>query len=107
MSESSDSAWPAFWNQRYASGETPWTLHAVPAALRSFVKRRRRRGSVLIPGCGTDHEVLQFFQTAGFEVAAINFSTVAVAQTRKALGNFDGQIIRGDFSSSIFKIVLV
>jgi hypothetical protein len=42
---------------------------------------------VLIPGCGTDHEVLQFFQTASFEVTAIDFSTVAIAQTRKALGN--------------------
>src|SRR5205807_6746175 len=31
MSESSDSAVPAFWNQRYARGETPWTLHAIPA----------------------------------------------------------------------------
>ena len=52
---------------------------------------------MLIPGCGTDHEVLQFFQTAGFEVTVIDFSTVAVAQTRKALGNFDAKIIRGDF----------
>ena len=66
-------------------------------ALRSFLKRKRRRGTVLIPGCGTDLEVLQFFQTAGFEVTAIDFSSVAVAQTRKALRNFDGQIIRGDF----------
>ena len=69
----------------------------MPVALRSFLKRKRRRGTVLIPGCGTDLEVLQFFQTAGFEVTAIDFSSVAVAQTRKALRNFDGQIIRGDF----------
>jgi len=97
MQRSIDNARPDFWNQRYASRETPWTLHAAPAALRSFVKRRRRRGTVLIPGCGTDDEVLQFFRTAGFEVTAIDFSAVAVAQTRKALGNFDGQIICGDF----------
>ncbi len=56
MSESSDSAWTAFWDQRYAARETPWRLHAVPAALRSFVKGRRRRGTVLIPGCRTDHD---------------------------------------------------
>ena len=106
MSESCDSAWPVFWNQRYASGETPWTLHAVPAALCSFIKRRRRRGTVLIPGCGIDHEVLQFFQTAGLEVTAIDFSTVAVAQTRKALVNFDGKIIRGDFLQIRFRTAL-
>ena len=97
MSESSDSAAPPFWNQRYASGETPWTFQGIPATLRSFVRRTRTRGTVLVPGCGTDHEVLHFFRTAGFEVTAIDFSTVAVGQIKKALGNFDGKIIRGDF----------
>src|SRR5438477_4281734 len=97
MSESSDSAVPAFWNQRYACGETPWTLHAIPATLRSFVKRTRARGRVLIPGCGTDHEVLRFLQSAGFEVTAIDLSAVAVTQINEALGNFDGKIIPGDF----------
>jgi SAM-dependent methyltransferase len=97
MSESSDSAVPAFWNQRYACGETPWTLHAIPATLRSFVKRTRARGRILIPGCGTDHDVLRFFQSAGFEVTAIDFSMVAVAQINEALGNFDGKLVHGDF----------
>jgi SAM-dependent methyltransferase len=97
MSESRDTAVPAFWNQRYACGETPWTLPAIPATLRSFVKRTRPRERVLIPGCGTDHEVLRFFQGAGFEVTAIDFSKVAVAQIKEALENFDGKIIHGDF----------
>ena len=97
MSESSNSAVPAFWNQRYSGGETPWTLHSIPATLRSFLKRTRVRGRVLIAGCGTDHNVLRFFQSAGFEVTAIDFSMVAVAQINAALGNFDGKIIHGDF----------
>src|SRR5438874_2390822 len=97
MRESSDSIRPAFWNQRYASGETLWTLQAIPAVLRSFLKRTQRRGTVLIPGCETDHEALRFFQAAGFEVTAIDFSTIAVAQTKNALRNFDGKIILGDF----------
>jgi hypothetical protein len=58
---------------------------------------------VLIPGCGTDHAVLQFFRTAGFEVTGIDFSTVAVAQIKKALGNFGGKIIRGDFFTFDFQ----
>jgi SAM-dependent methyltransferase len=103
MSKSNDSAAPAFWDQRYASGETPWTLQAIPAALRTFVRRTQTRGTVLIPGCGTDHAVLQFFRTAGFEVTAIDFSTVAVAQIKKALGNFDGKTIHGDFFTFDFQ----
>jgi SAM-dependent methyltransferase len=97
MSESSDSAVPLFWNQRYAAGEAPWTLHAIPRTLRSFVKRTRARGRVLIAGCGTDYEVLRFFQTTGFDVIAIDFSTIAVNQIRKSLRNFDGKVIHGDF----------
>jgi SAM-dependent methyltransferase len=58
----------------------------------------------LIPGCGTEHEVLRFFQGAGFDVTAIDFSTVAVAQIKEALGNFDGNIIHGDFFKFDFPI---
>lgn len=88
MKKSSDSAMPAFWNQRYASAETPWVLHKIPATLRSFLKRARTRGRVLIPGCGTDHGVIRAFSDAGFDVTAIDFSRVAIAETTKALGNF-------------------
>ena len=102
MKKSTDSAAPAFWNQRYASGETPWVLHKIPATLRSFLKRTRRKGRVLIPGCGTDHGVIKAFADAGFEVTAIDFSPVALAETKKALGNFDGKIIRADFFKSDF-----
>ena len=102
MKKSTDSAGPAFWNQRYASGETPWVLHKIPAALRSFLKRTRRKGRVLIPGCGTDHGVIKVFADAGFEVTAIDFSPVALAETKKALGNFNGKIMRTDFFKSDF-----
>jgi SAM-dependent methyltransferase len=102
MSTSISSAVPAFWNQRYTSGETPWVLHKIPAALRSFLKRTQTKGRVLIPGCGTDYGVIKAFADAGFEVTAIDFSTVALAETKKALGNLDGKIIRADFFKSDF-----
>ena len=102
MKKSTNSARPAFWNQRYASGETPWVLHKIPATLRSFLTRTRRKGRVLIPGCGTDHGVIKAFAHAGFEVTAIDFSPVALAETKKALGNFDGRIMRADFFKSDF-----
>jgi SAM-dependent methyltransferase len=102
MEKSANTAQPAFWNQRYASAETPWVLHRIPATLRSFLKRRRRQGRVLIPGCGTDHRVLKAFADTGFEVTAIDFSPVALAETKEALGNFDGKITRADFFKSDF-----
>ena len=97
-----DSAAPAFWNQRFASGETPWVLHKIPDTLRSFLKRKRTQKRILIPGCGTDHGVIKAFADAGFEITAIDFSPVALAKTKKALGNFDGTIIHADFFKSDF-----
>lgn len=102
VKKSNNSAVPAFWNQRYASAETPWVLHKTPATLRSFLNRTRTPGRVLIPGCGTDHGVIKAFADAGFEVTAIDFSTVALAETKKALANFDGTIICADFFKSDF-----
>lgn len=106
MKRSADSAVPAFWDQRYASGETPWVLRKIPHTLRSFLKKRPTRKRILIPGCGTDHGVIKAFADAGFEVTAIDFSPVALAETKKALGNFGpgrtGRIIRADFFKSDF-----
>jgi len=97
-----DSAAPAFWNQRFASGETPWVLHKIPDTLRSFLKRKPAQKRILIPGCGTDYGVIKAFADAGFEITAIDFSAVALAETKKALGNFEGKIIRADFFKSDF-----
>lgn len=60
-------------------------------------------GNVLIPGCGTDRAVLQAFRDAGFSVTAIDFSKVAITQTKNALGDFEGKIIFGDFFKFDFK----
>ena len=102
MKRSADSAAPALWNERYASGETPWVLRKIPHTLRSFLKKRPTRKRILIPGCGTDHRVIKAFADAGFEVTAVDFSPVALAETQTTLGNFDGKIIRADFFKSDF-----
>ena len=103
MTTSISSTVPAFWNQRYASGETPWVLHKIPATLRSFLKRTPTRGRVLIPGCGTHHQAIRAFADAGFDVTAIDFSTIALTQTRIALPDFDGKILRADFFKYNFR----
>ena len=104
MKTSTDSAQAAFWNERYRSGETPWVPHRVPNALRSFLKKTTLGGRVLIPGCGTHHEAIQAFRSAGFDVVAIDFSAVAIAETRKALGrNEPVELVHGDFFKHNFR----
>jgi hypothetical protein len=95
MAEPSESETPEFWNVRYGSGDTPWTLPTISKDLESFIARTRSKGSVLIPGCGADHEAIRRFDAAGFDVRAIDFSPVAVQQAQAAVGFLRNRIILG------------
>lgn len=97
MTEPIDSNSPEFWNERYKTDATPWALRCIPAALDSFLRSTTSRGAVLIPGCGTDHDVIRAFHAAGFDVTAIDFSPVAVKQTKAAVGSLGVHLIAGDF----------
>lgn len=98
--ESSNSSRPEFWDVRYASGETPWDFHGVPAALREFLETSQP-GSVLIPGCGSGYEV-RAFDEAGWKVTAIDFSPVAVERARSELGALASCVVQGDFFTHDF-----
>jgi SAM-dependent methyltransferase len=101
MGESTNSTHPDFWNRRYAAGNTPWDFHGIPEALTSFLHRSSSPGTVLIPGCGSGHEI-KAFHDAGFAVTAIDFSPVAVDKARLQLGPLSEKIVLGDFFSFDF-----
>lgn len=92
-----------FWNRRYANGETPWDFGAVPAAAKEFLQRKSKGGNrVLIPGCGSGHEI-KAFAAAGYEVTAIDLSPLAVERARKNAGApLAKNIIAGDFFAHDF-----
>lgn len=97
-----DSTSPQFWSTRYAAQRTPWDLHGVPEALRAFLARSRTSGSVLIPGCGSGYEV-GAFHDAGFDVTALDFSPVAMAQAANVLGPLSSKVHLGDFFTHDFE----
>jgi SAM-dependent methyltransferase len=49
------------WNERYKKGETPWEKGAPAPPLLEFLEKAHPgiwgEGSVLVPGCGTGHDV--------------------------------------------------
>lgn len=84
---SRDPTAPAFWDERFAAGFTPWDAAGCPpaftrwlAALGAGAGRR-----VLVPGCGAAYEVAAL-DTAGFAVTAIDYAPQAVAAARAVLG---------------------
>jgi SAM-dependent methyltransferase len=74
-----------FWEQRFAEGNTPWDRGAanpqLDAWLASGVLKPCR---VLVPGCGSGHEVAVLAR-AGFDVTGLDYSSQAVARTKKLL----------------------
>jgi len=91
-----DAAQPAFWDERFAAGFTPWDASGVPPALtRSIAERGARFGRrVLVPGCGSAYEAA-LLDAAGFEVLAIDYSAAAIARARGILApEVAGRVLR-------------
>ncbi len=82
---------PAFWDERFEQGHTPWDLHGVPAEFQQFIAGKPPCPT-LVPGCGNGWEAGWLFER-GWPVTAIDFSPQAVASARRALGPA-GAIVR-------------
>ena len=91
-----DPASPAFWDARFDAAFTPWDQGGVPQSLADYVMRNPVTKRVLIPGCGSAHEVL-FFAGLGWDVTAIDFSPAAVARAKQLLGKVAGHVREQDF----------
>jgi SAM-dependent methyltransferase len=87
---------PEFWSERFERQFTPWDQGGVPAALQRYVARADRPRRVLIPGCGTAHE-LHYFRQAGWDAIAIDFSPAAVAAARACYPEHAERIVEADF----------
>ena len=91
-----DPAAAAFWDARYRERFTPWDAGAVPRQLRDFVGRTPPPGRVLVPGCGSGHDV-RFFGESGWDVEGIDFSPAALEAAAPVLGAFGDRVKRADF----------
>lgn len=86
---------PAFWDERFEQGFTPWDRGGVPQALADFAAASPPLRT-LIPGCGAAHELAALCEL-GWDATAIDFSPAAVAQARAHLGQWLGRVLEADF----------
>jgi SAM-dependent methyltransferase len=93
--DSRDPLSPAFWDERFERGFTPWDRGGVPQALRAFVEGRAPLRT-LIPGCGAAYE-LAFLSESGWDATAIDFSPAAVATAKAAVGQWHTRVEQADF----------
>jgi hypothetical protein len=96
--DSRDPRAPAFWDERFERGFTPWDRGGVPQALRQFADREGAPLRTLIPGCGAAYE-LALLVEKGWDATAIDFSPAAVAAARAGLGALGERVLQADFFS--------
>lgn len=74
-----------FWDKRFAEGDTPWDRGAANPQLGIWlVTGALKPCRILVPGCGSGHEVAVLAR-AGFDVSALDYSPEAIARTRSKL----------------------
>ncbi len=77
------------WDDRYRAGDTPWEKGEASPGLIDFLREGSipNKGRVLIPGCGTGHDVRAWAE-AGWEAVGLDIapSAVKLAQERTPSG---------------------
>ena len=91
-----DSSLPEFWDTRYRDRVTPWDAHGVPADLRSLAATLPPAVRILVPGCGSAHE-LRCLAEAGADLLAIDFSVEAIERAKENTGPLASRIRLADF----------
>lgn len=90
---------PSHWNHRYSEGRTGWDRGASNPQLMRWLEKREiaAKSSVLIPGCGRGHEVIELAKR-GFEVTAIDFADHPLASLKAELAgkNLTATVLQAD-----------
>ncbi|HET7772189.1 MAG TPA: hypothetical protein VFK82_00025 [Burkholderiaceae bacterium] len=91
-----NAAEPAFWNERFAAGFTPWQLAAMPQRLARWLTEAGcslQGAAVLVPGAGAGPE-LAALAAAGLKVDAIDYAHAAVDAGRRRLAPEQAALLR-------------
>ena len=73
---------PVDWEGRYQLGETRWEKGAPAPPLMEFLARQEISGDVLVPGCGTGHDV-RAIAAGGASVLGIDIAPSAIRMARE------------------------
>ena len=87
-----------FWEQRFLEGQTPGDRGEVNPQLTVWQSDATLAPCrVLVPGCGSGHEVAAL-AAAGFEVTALDYAAQAIARVRERLGpaGLQAELIEAD-----------
>ena len=88
------------WETRYQTGDMPWEKGEPSPGLVEFLAAHPElpKGSVVIPGCGTGHDV-RVWARAGFEASGIDLapSAIRLSQERTEQAGLQATFAQADF----------
>jgi len=84
------------WDEAYASGATPWDKGYAAPPLAEFLETRKVAGRVLVPGCGTGHDV-RLLAAQGAEVVGLDIAEGALAKAGRFPQAGTESYLKGDF----------
>jgi SAM-dependent methyltransferase len=88
------------WNQRYEVGDTPWEKgHAAPPLLELLDKMKSSIwgvGPVLVPGCGTGHDV-RAISALGLKTLGLDLAPIAIEKANESTSDKNAAYELGDF----------
>ena len=91
------------WEQRYLSGDTPWEKGSPSPGLEDFLAQNEiPRGAVLVPGCGTGHDV-RAWAKAGFNVTGYDLapSAIRLAKESTQAAGLSADFVLGNFLADL------
>ena len=69
------------WNRRYEEGDTPWEKGKAHPVLGDMLAHSALSGRVLVPGCGSGHDVRELTRK-GLEVVGLDVAPLAIERAR-------------------------
>lgn len=88
------------WEARYQTGDMPWEKGEPSPGLVDFLATHTevKRGSVLVPGCGTGHDA-RAWAKAGFAVTGLDLapSAIRLSQERTVTAGLEAEFRLGSF----------
>jgi len=86
------------WNRRYEENDTPWDKGEAHPVLRDMLARDALSGRVLVPGCGSGHDVRELARR-GLDVVGLDVAPLALERARAHRPAGSETYFRGDLFS--------
>lgn len=85
------------WQSRYLQGDTPWEKGAPHPALLDFLQKTPLGGRVLVPGCGSGHDVRAISSAGAAVVVGLDIAPAALQAARSFAKSGMEEYLLGDF----------